>query len=384
MTFPTNIIAVPLKDTTKDELFSPQFYANGVDFNTIFSELLGIETQLGPTAKLDLTWSGSTLAVAGPAQTIIGGQVVSFAGDTVIFAAPGVSFVWVDEFGTLQNGISLPVNDNHLPVAQVTTGAGGAIISVLDLRPWITGTGAGGAGSFPANFRCTTSERRYARRDVAVLANTDFLPGGFIPNSDSAYFDIEILSDKNAVVTMTIFEGITPTEQILGNVVANQIKRFYRIQAPKNFDGPSVDLEYQLKFDVAATMLFGSITEIEFDALCASQALGAGLNLIPFKVPFNFATISPLVLFNLLAGDDINEVEVVIETPFDDPLATLQVGVLGDLGVVLSPTQIDPDVVGQYGTFVDRASVINENLLLTINPAGSTTGSGYVAGTIRR
>ena len=383
MTFPANIIPSVLKDTTKDELTSPQFYANGVDFNTIFSELIGIETQLGATRKGDITAAGNVLTVAGPTQVVIGGSVVSFAGDTVNFGSPGVTFVWIDQAGTLQSGITLPVNDNYLPVAQVTHGAGGTISAVVDLRPWLTGTGAG-TSSFPANFKCTTSERRYARRDVPVLANTDFLPAVFSPISASAYWDIEILSDTSGVLTMTIFEGATPTPIVLGNVVAGETKRFYRVQAPKNFDGPSVDLTYQLQLDQAATIEFLSITEIEFDADCVSTTAGTGLTLIPFRVPFTFADPSPVVLFNLLAGDILTECEVSIETAFDDVAAQLRVGVPGNLDVILNAGQIDPDVVNQYSTLLNRTSAIAENLLLSITPALSTAGSGYVSGTVMR
>jgi len=383
MTFPISVVPSLLKDTTKDELVSPQFYVNGVDFNTIFSELIGIETQLGPTRKGDITTSGSVLTVAGPAQVVIGGSVVSFAGDTINFVAPGVTFVWIDQAGTLQNGATLPVNDNYLPVAQVTHGAGGAISGVVDLRPWLTGTGSGGS-SFPANFKCTTSERRYARRDVVVSAGVDFLPAGITPLSSAAYWDIEITSSVNAVLTLKVIEGGTPTTMVIGSVVAGEAKRFYRVQTPKNFDGPSVDLTYQLQLDQNATVEFLSITEVEFDADCVSTAAATGLTLLPFRVPFTFGTASPLILFNLLAGDIVTECEVSIETPFDDPASQLKVGVTGALDAILTVGQIDPDAMGQYSTLVNRTSAIAENLLLTLTPAAATVGSGYVSGTIMR
>jgi len=384
MTFPNTLHTPVSKDTSADEIVNPQFYINGVDVNQINAEIFGIEVQLGLSKKLDLTVSVNTLQIAGPAQSTIGGIIVSIPGGSITFIIAGVFFVWVDSFGVLFSGASLPTTSNYLPIAQVVCGVGGTIISFVDLRPWLNGTGGGGSGSFPANYRATTTEPRYARRDVIVLAATDFLPAGLIPLSSSAYFDIDIVTSIAVEVTIFQIEGINVTPIILGTTVAGVNKRF-RVQAPKNYDGSVVDIEYQMQVDFACTVEFLGIMEIDFDALLESTpaSLG-GTELIPFQVAFLFSDISPVVLFNMLAGDVLTECEVIIQTVFNTVSATLEVGVIGDLGAVLDSGEIDADVVGQYATIADRTSAIADNLLLTITPSGSTSGSGYVSGIIRR
>lgn len=383
MTFPLSLHNPTPKDTTADEVVSPQFYINGVDINNNDAEIKGIQNQLGLSRKCDLIFSGNTLNVAGPSQSTISGLIVSIPGGNVVFGAPGVFFVWIDPVGVLNNGASLPVLTNYLPIAQVTCIAGGEITAIVDLRPWLNGTGGGGGGSFPVNYRATVTEPRYARRDVIVLANTNFLPGGFIPLSDSAYFDIDVVFSVNATLTLVQIEGIS-TDIILGPVVANTLKRF-RVQAPKQYDGGAMDIEYQLKFSMAGTVEFLGIMEIDFDALVETTPVaGGGTQLIPFQVAFLFSTGSPLTLFSLLAGDVVTECELVIQTAFDTVSATLEVGVAGDTGAILDTTEISPSSIGQYSTVADRTSAIAETLILTITPSGATAGAGYVSGIIRR
>jgi len=385
MPFPTTVTTFALKDTTADQIPSQQFYANGIDFNGLYADLMGVETQLGATFKLDILKSGNSISVSGPSQVVIGGQIISVSLQNIVFAAPGVTFVWIDDSGIFQSGASLPLTDNYLPVAQVTHGAGGVISSCVDLRPWLTGTGGGGGGGgFPANFRCTTSNRLYTRRDVVVAANTDFLPLGLNPLSTSAEWKIEIVSDTNVVVKMIQIEGVVRTEYLIGSATAGVLFKKWPCQAPLRYDGGSLDIEYQLQFDVPAVAEYVSITEIEFDALCSTSAVAAGRELIPFSVPFTFGDAIPTILFSLLAGDVLTECEVVIESGYDDVAATAQVGVLGDLGAVLSDSDIAPTLVGQYATMADRTSAVAETLLFTQAPGLSTVGSGYVAGVIRR
>jgi len=384
VTFPTDIPQVVLKDVTADNVLVPQFYINGADFNMMQAEQFGMATQLGSTPKLDLTVSGGSLGVSGPAQSIIGGLVVSIAGGTVPFTLPGVTFVWSDDSGVLTTGLALPTTVNYLPIAQVTTGAGGVILSFVDLRPWLIGTGGGGGSVLPTNFRCNTSEPRFSQRDIVALLDTDFLTSAIVPISDSAYFNIEIVSDTGGTLTLVQREGVTTTLIVLGVLVAGVNKVFSNVLAPRLYDGGGTPLDYQIRLDSAATIEFCSIVEVEFDALCSTSAGVSGMELIPFSVPFTFATASPLTAFTALAGDVLTECEVVIETPFDGTGVLMKVGVAGDLGVVLSQFEVAATVAGQYTTLADRTSAIGESYLATIVPGTSTQGSGYVSGIIRR
>ena len=96
------------------------------------------------------------------------------------------------------------------------------------------------------------------------------------------------------------------------------------------------------------------------------------------KLSFDFATTSPAILQALAAGNVIDRVAVLIQVPFDDPAATLRVGTSADLGLVFSQTDVDLTVAGTYDDSELFPFTIADLLLLTLNPAGSTRGSGLL------
>jgi len=102
------------------------------------------------------------------------------------------------------------------------------------------------------------------------------------------------------------------------------------------------------------------------------------------RISFDFTTPSPLVLSVLAAGDTVIETEVVIDTAFDDPSSTLQVGTPADPGCLLSSAEIEPSAPANYGSDGNLHATTTTTVQLTLIPATSTAGAGYVQINIRR
>jgi len=101
-------------------------------------------------------------------------------------------------------------------------------------------------------------------------------------------------------------------------------------------------------------------------------------------VHFTFSTPSPLFIVGLLASDILDIQTVVIETPFNSLLSTLQLGTVASPGLVLGSGQVDPLVAASYQGSEKVEIAVPEILRLTINPSGSTQGQGFVLYRVRR
>lgn len=99
---------------------------------------------------------------------------------------------------------------------------------------------------------------------------------------------------------------------------------------------------------------------------------------------FTFATASPGAVTAVLIGQTIANSEVTITVPFDDPTATIQVGLSATPASILPTTHIDPTATGMYGTEENFPLAANETVIVTINPGASTQGAGYVLLEIKR
>jgi hypothetical protein len=96
------------------------------------------------------------------------------------------------------------------------------------------------------------------------------------------------------------------------------------------------------------------------------------------RVPFTFASASPLLLLSIPAGSAVNRCALVITTTFDDPTATLSVGTAFSPAALLATSDIEPGIAGQYESDLIVPFTPAETLILTLSPAGSTQGAGYV------
>jgi hypothetical protein len=105
----------------------------------------------------------------------------------------------------------------------------------------------------------------------------------------------------------------------------------------------------------------------------------------PRPVAFSFDGISPRVLFQLAAGDVLEEVAVIVTTAFDDPQPDkILVGTTATPDLVFAAGDVPSDVPGEYVNRQAFQIASATELLLTINRGASTRGSGYVLFRVRR
>jgi hypothetical protein len=93
---------------------------------------------------------------------------------------------------------------------------------------------------------------------------------------------------------------------------------------------------------------------------------------------FNFSTASPINAIALSANVRVLTVAMKIITPFDNPGAEIKVGFPGDDDGYMTFDQNVPQETGEYETNPFRYLASAENVILTINPAGSTQGEGLL------
>lgn len=95
-------------------------------------------------------------------------------------------------------------------------------------------------------------------------------------------------------------------------------------------------------------------------------------------VPFAFDTPSPLILAQVTAGQILDRAVIFIEVPFDGVAPTLRLGTAADPGAVLETYENDTKVAGQYESDLLLRFGSTEFFQLTIDPSGSTAGSGIL------
>jgi len=100
-------------------------------------------------------------------------------------------------------------------------------------------------------------------------------------------------------------------------------------------------------------------------------------------VPFTFSS-GILALEPLFGGETLYRADLLFETPFDDPLATVTFGTATSPSLVLGPTDSDPTVSDQYESLGLFPFTAPDTLLLTVTPAGATMGSGILLYELRR
>ena len=99
------------------------------------------------------------------------------------------------------------------------------------------------------------------------------------------------------------------------------------------------------------------------------------------KVPFSFTTPSPLVLQAVAPGNVLDRVSVLIQIPFDDPAATIEVGTTTTPALVFVPGTIilfGPLSGLTYEDLSLYEFTGSDFLILTISPGASTAGAGLL------
>jgi hypothetical protein len=96
------------------------------------------------------------------------------------------------------------------------------------------------------------------------------------------------------------------------------------------------------------------------------------------SLPFDITTPSPAVVCPLPATAYVLHTRVFISTPFDDPTATITVGVTASPADLQGVGDNDPTDSGTYISDETYPSSGLTNITITLNPAASTVGSGVV------
>jgi hypothetical protein len=109
----------------------------------------------------------------------------------------------------------------------------------------------------------------------------------------------------------------------------------------------------------------------------ATGATGASSDETVGKVPFTF-TGGTMLLQALVPGNLLDRAAVLIETPFDDPAASVTLGTSTAPGLVFAPGDIDVTFPATYDDSALFPFNIPDLLVLSIHPGSSTQGSGIL------
>ena len=83
-------------------------------------------------------------------------------------------------------------------------------------------------------------------------------------------------------------------------------------------------------------------------------------------------------LRQVFVGEAIENARIVIQTPFDDPRATLEVGTTETPGLLFGVPDVSLQTPGQYISQAEFEFGSGDYLMLIVNPGLSTQGSGVV------
>ncbi len=111
--------------------------------------------------------------------------------------------------------------------------------------------------------------------------------------------------------------------------------------------------------------------------------VGSPLVVTEQSVPFTYES-GILTLQQVFPGNLIDTAWVIIEEAFDDPSATIFMGITFDPTLIFGPRDVIPSVVDQYSNGSVTQFVATDFLQLIINTATSTMGSGLLVYRYRR
>lgn len=97
------------------------------------------------------------------------------------------------------------------------------------------------------------------------------------------------------------------------------------------------------------------------------------------KIPFFFGDASPRVIFTALSGTLLQEVNIIITTPFNTSDTNIDVGDDIDPSSLINNSQVYVDEVGIYTSTPMRLFKSPTPIYLSINlDSGTTQGAGFV------
>lgn len=109
----------------------------------------------------------------------------------------------------------------------------------------------------------------------------------------------------------------------------------------------------------------------------ATGATGTSSDETVGKVPFTFSG-GTMLLQALVPGNLLDRAAILIETPFDDPAASVTLGTSTLPGLVFAPGDVDVTFPATYDDSALFPFNIPDLLVLSIHPGSSTQGSGIL------
>jgi hypothetical protein len=243
---------------------------------------------------------------------------------------------------SLRNGI-LPVDDASRDDVVV-----GDVVNVSALSPATT-------YAWVLSFVPDGSTAAFSGSSTAVS------PGNFTPDLPGPYLvrltvDVGLMSESTQYVRLRV---LTPSLNLRLVAAGERRDATGIIPVDASPEGWANDQNYNLQ---------------TLEAAIAASGSGVAI----FSLPFTVATASPAIVCPLGATAYVLHTRVFISTPFDDPTATVEVGVTGTPDALQTAGDNDPAVAADYISDETYPSSGLTNVILTLTPAASTVGSGVV------
>lgn len=96
------------------------------------------------------------------------------------------------------------------------------------------------------------------------------------------------------------------------------------------------------------------------------------------RVEFDSNITGTVKIASLAKGKTVLSAAVVVSTAFNDNGSTISLGINGDSGAIFTTSQVSPNFEATYRSEHPIIMQKAQDILLTIDPGSSTTGSGYV------
>lgn len=98
----------------------------------------------------------------------------------------------------------------------------------------------------------------------------------------------------------------------------------------------------------------------------------------PIRVNFAYDNTTPTSTAVIPAGSVISRVDVVVQTAFNDPTATVAVGYSGATSAWMSGSQSTPAFADDYQNQTAQSAPLSDHaVLVTVTPGSASQGSGY-------
>jgi hypothetical protein len=99
-----------------------------------------------------------------------------------------------------------------------------------------------------------------------------------------------------------------------------------------------------------------------------------------FEMSFSWGDATPAIVFSLLSGAIIAEVNVWMLDPFDGVNPSITIGRSGAVDELMNVEEVDPTFVSSYATRPGKEYGVGEDVTLYITPgAGNTQGRGVLS-----